>query len=1190
MPAGITCLYDAGAGGNGVKLPLNLVDIVAVHDVNEDSAAAWVDPRSGTNWLKDFLPGDVRVGRVVTYGYDATALSFFSDHAPETVQRLAESLVQELRANRQFAGTLGRPIIFVCHGLGGVIVKKSLLYSSTRNAPKVVHLRDQFISTFAILFFGTPHGRADGEKWLSLERQSSSIGRSIFHKGISNRHQGKTHVQVSQSVDNEFSPLLKQFHVFFFWAELPSRIGDHDMFVVDPESAAPKLDNTEVSGIHATHSGMVKFSSRESSDYHTVIAALSTYCQKAPGIIQHRWQQAEAALLQLRVGEAWELGGFGFDVHSEQPFRERSIPDHRHFYPPHGRVSKFVGRKDMLDVIRHVFLPEEEYNNAEMRKSFVVFGMGGSGKTQLCSQFANQYRKRYAAVFTIHAASKETITDSFSRIGKLAGLEPTDNAGRHYLSQLDKPWLLIIDNADDRSLDIESLFPPSEAAHILITTRCPDFRKHGSLGALELKGLREDEALQLLLTKADIPGPWDMPTREAGSLITKTLGYLALAVIQAGNCIYRRICDLNDYLDLHSAARDTLLKKRATSKDQEEHDNIVQAVYSSFDVSLNILLKRPSMRRHDASELLKLVCFFHFEHVPLELFSRAVASRIRLIEASTPKSFSDKIRNHLMHRFEPPQLLPKFLRAENGQLDKYRMNWAVGELQSLSLIDFDGRYISLHPLVHAWARDTLGAQERAVWAYIAQNTLLEAISLPPVGSSETDGEFHRDMLPHLEVSLAEHGNPISETVISLHGFRMQAAKILQPTVLLMLRDQVHNAAKCGWVFAERGNFEKASTHLEMVKDILTEALGDENERTQTSMLGLAGVYWGLGRLEEAIALQDAVVRTRTRILGATSEATLQAMDHLGRSYWLHGMYCEALELQRTTVDRMKVAMPAAHPKYLDTVTALDNLGVTLGSWRKFEESLCVHREVLEIRSQILGKTHLDTLATKSNLAMALLDLGKIEEAEAHMQDVYEKRRRQLGREHPWTLWALCYLAKVYIASGRLKKAEQMLIWGIEAGIRSLKKDHLGVLMGRGELARVYARGGRLDEAERLTLETLKMVEASRGVAHPDCVFCLLKLAQLYIRKRNWTTAIETCKLALERARMRITSSHPLAKELEHMLDVLQNPLCSESELQELVPSGTPTRASDSHSGAETTDNLSVMLKDSNYQVPRNPTW
>lgn len=137
---------------------------------------------------------------------------------------------------------------------------------------------------------------------------------------------------------------------------------------------------------------------------------------------------------------------------------------------------------------------------------------------------------------------------------------------------------------------------------------------------------------------------------------------------------------------------------------------------------------------------------------------------------------------------------------------------------------------------------------------------------------------------------------------------------------------------------------------------------------------------------------------------------------------------------------------------------------------------------------------------------------------------------------------------------------------------------------------MYARGGRLGEAERLTLETLSMVETSRGVAHPDCVFGLLKLAQLYIRKRSWTTAIKTCRLALERARMRITSSHPLAKELEHMLDVLQNPLGSDSERQALVPSGKSPEESDKHAEANFPDDKAVILKDPNSRVPRNPTW
>lgn len=334
------------------------------------------------------------MARVVTYGYEASVSSLFASEAPDNIQRMAECLVQELRANRQFAGTLRRPIIFVCHGLGGVLVKRSLIYSSTRTSPKVVHLWDQFISTFAILFFGTPHGATTKSNWLALEELSRPRRRLMSQMAGSPRP-GAGDLQVPQSVDADFSPLVKQFHMFFFWEELPTSFGGHSDFIVETKSAAPKLDNTETAGIHATHSGMVKFSSRESSDYRTVIAALVTYCEKAPKIISHRWKQAELALKQLRAGEAWELGGFGFDVHSEQPLRHRNIAVHRHFSPPRETTSNFIGREDMLRTLYKTFFPGGYPINSSSRKSFVIFGMGGSGKTQLSSKFANKHKIEY---------------------------------------------------------------------------------------------------------------------------------------------------------------------------------------------------------------------------------------------------------------------------------------------------------------------------------------------------------------------------------------------------------------------------------------------------------------------------------------------------------------------------------------------------------------------------------------------------------------------------------------------------------------------------------------------------------------------------------------------------------------------------------------------------------------------------
>lgn len=309
---------------------------------------------------------------------------------------MAETLVQELRAHRHLSGTLRRPIIFICHGLGGILVKKSLVYASTRTAPKVMHLRDQFVSTFAILFFGTPHGKTSKSNWLALETQArrSRMRRTISHASDHFRVSEGSHVQVSQLVDTEFAPLVKQFHVFFFWESLPTDLGARTGYIVDSDSATPKIDNTEAAGIHANHSDMVKFPSLNSSDYRMVASALMTYCEKAPSIISHRWRQAEIALKQLRAGEAWELSGFGLNEHSEETSHLSNTKTHRYFFPPRGTSPHFIGRSTMLDTLETCFFPRRSANFESSRKTFIIYGMAGAGKTQLSAEFAHNFRDR----------------------------------------------------------------------------------------------------------------------------------------------------------------------------------------------------------------------------------------------------------------------------------------------------------------------------------------------------------------------------------------------------------------------------------------------------------------------------------------------------------------------------------------------------------------------------------------------------------------------------------------------------------------------------------------------------------------------------------------------------------------------------------------------------------------------------
>jgi len=47
--------------------------IVAVHGLNGNSHRTWTCKKTKKLWFRDFLPRDLPTGRIMSFGYDATA-------------------------------------------------------------------------------------------------------------------------------------------------------------------------------------------------------------------------------------------------------------------------------------------------------------------------------------------------------------------------------------------------------------------------------------------------------------------------------------------------------------------------------------------------------------------------------------------------------------------------------------------------------------------------------------------------------------------------------------------------------------------------------------------------------------------------------------------------------------------------------------------------------------------------------------------------------------------------------------------------------------------------------------------------------------------------------------------------------------------------------------------------------------
>lgn len=74
------------------------------------------------------------------------------------------------------------------------------------------------------------------------------------------------------------------------------------------------------------------------------------------------------------------------------------VSSNKHFYIPQSVSSLFTGRESELRELRESFLPKRGSpmrDNSQGQRRFVVFGLGGSGKTQFCSKFAQDNQDRF---------------------------------------------------------------------------------------------------------------------------------------------------------------------------------------------------------------------------------------------------------------------------------------------------------------------------------------------------------------------------------------------------------------------------------------------------------------------------------------------------------------------------------------------------------------------------------------------------------------------------------------------------------------------------------------------------------------------------------------------------------------------------------------------------------------------------
>ncbi|KAF7361594.1 FabD/lysophospholipase-like protein [Mycena sanguinolenta] len=758
---------------------------------------------------------------------------------------------------------------------------------------------------------------------------------------------------------------------------------------------------------------------------------------------------------------------------------------------------KFQGRRDILDKMHDFFL-----SGPGNQKIYLLHGLGGAGKTQIALKFIKDSLSRFLEIFFVDTSTITTLTTGFKNIAIIKHFGDSHQDGLLWLASNVAEWLLVLDNADDPSINLHDWIPECDHGNIIITSRNPGLSLHAGSHSL-VSDMEETDAVALLLKTAGQKAT--VYTEQIAAEIVKVLYYLPLAIVQAGAFILKSQ-NLGSYLDLYKENQTRLLREKPT----QSNEHYVWTVYTTWEISFKQLRPRAAM-------LLQLCSCLHYNGITEEIFCYASRCKFK------PSGPSEK---------EAVKFLSSFL-GPTGEWDSLEFTFSMNEIQAYSLINFDEetKLFSIHPLVHAWGRATMDNPEDCM--LIISNILGMAISKRPRWDHTLPSLV---LVPHVE--LAEQSAIHSSLVFREHyalvfeeaGKYKQSARILEAVLgeykQILSEDhpkKINAMNDLGITYQWLGHYQNAKDLAVSVLEKRKQIMGEDHIYTISAMNNLGITYQYLGDYQNAKDLQVSVLEKCKQIMGEDHTNTIWAMGNLGTTYQCLGDYQNAKDLGISVLEKCKQILGEDHP---DTISAMSNLGITYQHLGDYQNVKDLDVSVLEKHKQILGEDHPDTISAMSNLGTTYQHLGDYQNAKDLQVSVLEKRKQILGEDHPDTISAMSNLGSTYYQLGDYQNAKDLQVSVLEKRKQILGEDHPDTISAMSNLGSTYYQLGDYQNAKDLQVSVLEKRKQILGEDHPNTVSAMNSLGNTYRHLGDYQNAKDLGISVLEKCKQILGEDHP----------------------------------------------------------------
>ncbi|KAL9610453.1 MAG: hypothetical protein Q9167_004851 [Letrouitia subvulpina] len=479
----------------------------------------------------------------------------------------------------------------------------------------------------------------------------------------------------------------------------------------------------------------------------------------------------------------------------------------------------------------------------------------------------------------------------------------TQAFSRDRSTQLQEQKVFVISGIGD--VDYKPYIPFSKNGDILMTTRNPECKMYETVGHEFLVDLEPGLARELLLRAISVPKSQWKEEEEATTALINILGSHTLAIIQAGAFVRQRLCTLEEYPSAFQQQRDELLKFH-TKQNESPYRN----VYATFEVAAEHLQRSEAPEYSDALTILHTFAYMSNNGISEEIFQRASKYALELKDSELSSDDEQVWCLSNRHVTRLPECV-----QQGWSRPPYRLRWrkALQILHSLSIITItEGNgpiTISLHPLVHAWAKERQDSQTRSrAWQSAAATLALSCEGYYAFCP------FFRTLQPHVRACVSQEIEKyvqdisIMETAQILFQFAYLLYRISDSSSLNSLMKQIclimpYNSGASyeieeqiklfsGRVAFEQGDYGQAASIFRDIHESRAQELAEDHPKRLNSQHSLAIAYRVNGQIDKAIELLEHVVKIRKRL----------AKDHpdrLASESWLAHMYEERREFQTT---------------------------------------------------------------------------------------------------------------------------------------------------------------------------------------------------------------------------------------------------------------------------------------------------